>query len=131
MSENKETFDERRIKYEMDRQIKYLEIAKKFNNLMLQFKCLYNNPAGYACSLLKTPSVAHVYSVFLDFPHVFSYDQISLNAHTYSDKTIKKALKRLIWAQVIRKQDNMYGLNLNPLEGSPMDPSIESKGERT
>ena len=70
------TLKEKRIKREMERQDRFWEIATKFNNLFIQFKCIADEPVSFACSLLKTSSTARVYEILLEFPHVFSTDQI-------------------------------------------------------
>ncbi len=121
------SFQERRIKNELERQNRFLDIARKFNNLFIQLKCFTPDAVSFTCSLLSTPSVAHIFNLFLEFPHVFSIDQI-LYKSRYTGRTTKKALKRLRWFQVIREQEKMWGLSLNPFEYP--HSSIESDSPR-
>ena len=94
MSEPKKLIDwnERRAKQEAERVKRFRDMGSKFNNLFLQFKSLNDEAVSYGCSLLSTPSVAAVYDVFLDEPHVYTFDQIIKRLHP---RTIRRALKRL------------------------------------
>ncbi len=109
------TLEENRVKREMERQVRFLVVAQKFSDLFIQFKRLADEPepVDFACSLLKTPSVARIYSMLLEFPHVFSFGHI-VEKSGYSEKTVRRALKRLQWFQVAREQEGMWGLNLPP-----------------
>ncbi len=93
-----DTFQDRRLKREVERLKRYREIGSKFNNLFLQFKSFHYDGVSYGCSLLITPSVADVYARFLISPHVYTLDQITIR---YRRRTILKALKRLEWFGVI------------------------------
>ncbi len=91
-------------KREEERRKRFEEYGNQFNNLMLQFHKLNDESVDYVCSLLRTPSVAKVYSLFMERPHFLTFDDIWTKSHLHR-KTVRKALKRLAWYGVIYHLD--------------------------
>ena len=113
MMDEKKFFEEE-AKREAERVKRFKEFGNNFNNLMLQFRAFHDDCVDYVCSLLGTPSVAKVYSIFMEKPHFFTYEQIWDKAHLH-DRTVQKAIKRLEWFGVIEHLDNepeTWGLTL-------------------
>lgn len=100
MSEKHNKFFEEQAKREVERDKRFKEIGNKFNNLMLQFRASHDDSVDYVCSLLGTPSVAKVYSLFMESPQFFTFDHLVTYSH-YSPQTVRKAIKRLKWFGVI------------------------------
>jgi hypothetical protein len=104
MKMSKKLLEARAIR-EAERVKRVKDLGNKFNNLMLQFRAMNYNCVDYVCSLLKTPSVATVYNIFLEKPHFFTYEQIWDKANLH-DRTVQKAIKTLEWFGVIEHLDN-------------------------
>ena len=103
-----------RIKHRNEWDTKTLSLARKFNNLMMEFKCLEDEAVDYVCSLLSTSSVASIYQTFLEPPHVYTLNQIYWGSR-YSNQTTLKAIKKLLRFNVIIEKDNLYALTLEEL----------------